>query len=79
MTEVFFTAGRLYTDRRTGQPAGVHAEFMVHTVVVVPGTEERVAFGFRRWNDTRIPGDAGRWYPTHKDEHDFVRFTVKQD
>lgn len=79
MTEEFFTQGLLYTDRRPSQPAGVHVEFKVHAIVEVPGTEERVAFGFRRWNDLRVPGDTGRWYPTHMDEHDFVRFVIKQE
>ncbi len=76
----FFICGPVYTDRKKGQPVGVHVEFTAYMITKVPGTDEPVAFGFRCWDDSRDERPRERvWRPDFRGPDDFPRFTIKKE
>lgn len=71
----FFICGPLYV--RSSIPGRdiclAELQFRARLIDTVPGTDHRVAFGFRRW------GDSGKWQPDHMGEEEFRTMRIKEE
>ena len=70
----FFLPGVVYTERKPEWGTRGHArEFEAVLVTETPGSGERVAFGFFRWENT------SDWHPFIRIEAEYERYIIKTE